>query len=83
MIKTHPRDFISIMLLRGVIGVIALTYGFSLTNATRAVFLLRLEPVFVLVASAIFLGEKITSKKIFLSSALIFGAFLITTNGNI
>lgn len=81
MFSQFPKDTISVILLRSVIGTIILLVGFSLTIAMRAVFLLRLEPFFVLLMSVFILKEKITKRRILYLVLLLFGALIFLTNG--
>jgi drug/metabolite transporter (DMT)-like permease len=80
--KNSRNTFASIF-LRTVFGNIFLYLGFSLTSAVKAVFLLGFEPAFVVIASVIFLKEKLSSKQIILIIILIIGAFLLSTNGRL
>jgi drug/metabolite transporter (DMT)-like permease len=51
--------------------------------AIRSVFVVQIEPVFVFLWSVLLLKERIRKNKVFLICTLIWGAFLITTGGNI
>ncbi|MFH1637435.1 MAG: DMT family transporter [Candidatus Woesearchaeota archaeon] len=53
-------------------------YAFTLTKISDAAFLHYLAPAFVLVLSLLFLGEKITSKKVIAVAVAMFGLVLIT-----
>jgi drug/metabolite transporter (DMT)-like permease len=79
----HLKDSMSIVIARPVIGSLLLVYGFSLTTAIRSSFLMRLEPVFVTIISYVFLKDKINFKQISLILLMVFGAFLLSTSGNI
>jgi drug/metabolite transporter (DMT)-like permease len=79
----HFKDSISIVIARPVIGNLLLIYGFSLTTAIRASFLLLLEPIFVTFLSYIMLKDKVSVRQIYLIALMIFGAFLLSTSGNI
>lgn len=81
--KKYPKEMMSITLYRSVIGSLLMFYGFSLTSAIHSVFMLRLEPIFVTVFGYMFLKDKVNLKQIFLILAMIFGAFLLSTSGNI
>lgn len=72
-----------IVIARPVIGSLLLIYGFSLTTAIHSAFMMRLEPIFVTIFSYFFLKDKINLKQISLIMIMIFGAFLLSTSGNI
>lgn len=80
--KKFPREFSELVAFRIILGQLILLWGFSLTIAIRAVFLLRLEPLFVLIFSGLFLREKITRRKMFLIIILLLGAFIFATDLN-
>jgi drug/metabolite transporter (DMT)-like permease len=77
------KEISSITISRSIIGNLLLFYGFSLTTAIHSAFMLRLEPIFVVPLSYIFLKDKMSLKQIILIVIMIFGAFLLSTSGNI
>lgn len=79
----NKKEFLMIVLGMSIIGTLILTFGFSLTPAVHAIFLLRTEPIFVLVFSYFLLKEKITKKKFVLVTMLIIGSFLLITSGEL
>ena len=79
----HFKDSISIVILRPIIGSLLLIYGFSLTTAIHSSFMMRLEPIFVVIMSYIFLKDKVSPKQISLILLMILGAFLLSTSGSI
>ena len=83
LLREFPLDTIKVIILRSVIGQILIVYGFSLTLAIRAVFMTRLEPLFVFMFSVLLIGERIRRRKVALLFVLIFGAFLISTGGDL
>lgn len=82
-VTRYRKEILSISILRSSLGSLILIIGFSMTSAIRAVFLLRLEPLFVVLASYIILKEKITAKQFLFIFILISGAFLLSTGGDI
>jgi len=80
LLRDFKRPLSEIIVFRGVLGQLILLFGFSMTIAMRAVFMLRFEPVFVLIYSAILLRERVTIRKIGLIILLIFGGFIFITN---
>lgn len=83
LLREFPLDTLKVILFRSVIGQILIVYGFSLTLAIRAVFMMRLEPIFVFLFSVLLIGERARGKKVALLLVLVFGAFLISTGGDI
>ena len=77
------KDFTHVFVFRTIIGQLLILYGLSMTIAIRAAFITRLEPIFVFIISVLLIKEKIKSRKVVLLLILIFGAFLLVTNGNI
>lgn len=77
----HLKDSLSVVISRPVIGNLLLIYGFSLTTAIKASFLLLLEPIFVTPISYILLRDRVNKRQVLLIGFLIMGAFLISTNG--
>ncbi len=83
ILKNHRRHFLLILVSRSIMGQVILITGFSMTLAIRAVFMLRFEPVFVLLYSSLLLRERIMMKKILLVLVLLFGGYLVATNGSL
>lgn len=82
-VKKFPKAIFSIIILRVLIGSILLMCGLRLTSAMKAGFMLRVEPLFVLIIAFLFLGQKIKFKNILMIIILLSGAFLLSTGGNI
>jgi drug/metabolite transporter (DMT)-like permease len=80
LISNFKRPMTEFIIFRGVLGTVLLVIGFSLTIAMRAVFMLRFEPIFVLLYSAILLRERVTAKKVGLIVILLLGGFIFITN---
>jgi len=80
-LKTHKKDFLSILLTRGILGVILFIYGFSLTLGMRASFIVLLEPAVVILFSRIFKRDSLLRKDLILVLFLILGSYLFITNG--
>lgn len=83
LLKENYKEVIQIVLFRAFLGSLILNFGMKFTNATRASFLSRLEPMFVLFLSYFFLKEKVKTRQIFLVLSLIFGGFLISFSGDL
>lgn len=82
-IKEDKKDFFSTLVERFIIGSgILIPFGVSMSLAIRTVFVIQIEPLFVLLWSAILLKEKISKNKLIMIGSLLLGAFLITTGGN-
>ena len=80
MIRKYPKDFAATVVSRPLLGSLLLSIGWSITPAIRAVFLDRLEPLFVILVGYILLRKKVTRKAVFFSFVLLFGAYLFLTN---
>jgi len=80
LLRNFRRPLSEVIIFRCVLGQLILLFGFSMTIAMRAVFMLRFEPVFVLIYSAILLKEKVTARKLGLIALLILGGFIFITN---
>lgn len=83
LLNENLKEVLQIVFFRAFLGSLILSFGMRFTNATRASFLSRLEPVFVLSLSYILLKEKIQLKQILLIFFLVFGGFLISFSGDI
>jgi drug/metabolite transporter (DMT)-like permease len=82
IVRNKSRDFWLTLFERFILGSgILLTFGFSMTSAIRGVFIVQLEPMFVLLWSFMLLHERVRKSKVFFFVTLILGAFLITTGG--
>lgn len=79
-LKDFRRPLAEVVIFRCVLGQFILLVGFSLTIAMRAIFMLRFEPVFVMIYSAILLRERLTLRKIILITVLLIGGFLFITD---
>lgn len=77
------KELLQIFIPRTLISQFLIIYGLSLTIAIRATFITRLEPVFVFIFSVLLIKEKVKKTKLALLGILIFGAFLLVTNGSI
>ncbi len=82
-VKRFPKEIFSIVLFRILLGNVLLIYGLRLTNAMKAGFMLRIEPLFVLILASLFLRQKIKLKDVSLTIVLLIGAFLLSTSGNV
>lgn len=83
-IAKRRADFFKVLTGRFIIASgLLMTFGASLTLGIRAVFLVQLEPVFVLAWSAMLLKEKVSRFKAALSALLLIGAFILTTGGDV
>ncbi|MEE9405782.1 MAG: DMT family transporter [Candidatus Aenigmarchaeota archaeon] len=80
LLRDFRRPLAEVVIFRCVLGQLILLVGFSLTIAMRAIFMLRFEPVFVLIYSAILLRERVTARKIILIIILLLGGFLFITD---
>lgn len=83
-IKIRKKDYLLIIgqTLIGAVGVtIFNSLGTKYSSAVNFAFLVRTTVIFTVIFAYIFLGEKITLKKILLSLFILTGAYLLTTNG--
>lgn len=83
MLKNYKKEILKITFSRVVIGGIVLFFGFKYTTAIKALFLLRLEPIFIILIGYIVLKEMISKKQLVLILILLFGAFLLSTAGDV
>ena len=81
--RRNWKDFLELVLSRGVAGNALIFLGFQLTTAVKAVFLFNLEPAFVAIWSALLLGERISLRQAILILLLLAGGFLLSTGGSI
>lgn len=83
-IKIKKSD-IGLILGQVLIGTVGVTLfnnlGVKYSLAINFAFLVRTTVIFTIIFAYIFLGEKITLKKILLSIFILSGAYLLTTNG--
>ncbi len=79
---SFKKDLFSIIISRSVIGQLLLMFGFSMVPAIRAIFLMRLEPIFVFLISILLLKEQPKNRKVALLLVLLFGALIFTTDGS-
>ena len=88
--KAKARD-LPLLFGIGFAGVILLSYSYNIavlrTSLSLAAVLLCLAPIFVMITSVIFFGEKLTRLKLICMLAAIFGCILLSdlldTGGNI
>jgi drug/metabolite transporter (DMT)-like permease len=82
-LTSYFKEAIQVVASRSIFGTLLYFYGVSLTTAIHSAFMFRLEPIFVIILSYIFLREKPNMKQIVIILIMIFGAFLFSTGGNI
>ncbi|MDO4870195.1 MAG: DMT family transporter [Bacillota bacterium] len=79
--KAHAKDLPLLMGI-GFAGVILLSYSYNIavlrTSLSLAAVLLCLAPIFVLIFSVVFFGEKLTRLKFICMLAAIFGCILLS-----
>ena len=78
-IKTHKKDLILLILTRGIIGNLLITFGLTLSTGIKAIFFTKAEPYFVIFWFWIFTREKIEKKHLFLLFIHILGAILLSS----
>lgn len=82
--KLKIKDF-AILLVMGLVSTVGVSlaesFALKYSQATNFAFLIRTVIVFTFIFAYIFLGEKITKKKIILAAFILSGAYLLTTNG--
>ena len=81
LLTVHRKDFLQLLLTRGIVGGVLITFAFSLTIGIRAAFLPLVEPLFVTLVSVVAAKEHISAKKCVLLLALVFGGYLFVTSG--
>jgi drug/metabolite transporter (DMT)-like permease len=84
--KLKNNDFLiigGIILVSGIAQTIVDLFALKYDPAINYSFLIRLVVLFTFIFAAIFLNEKLTKGKILLAFVLIFGAFLLVTNGKV
>ncbi len=81
-LKKSP-DFWKITASRNIAGILLLQYGMSMTGVINSVVMLRLEPVFVMAFGHLLLKERMRAKEILYVLAMVFGAVLMSTSGNL
>jgi len=84
--KGFFESFSSFFLILGLLNALALIfqfYGMELTTAGKSALLINLNVVFVALISYKFLGESFSFKKVLAVFVGVFGAILITTEGNL
>ena len=83
-VKIKGKD-IALILGQTLVGAVGVTIfnslGVKYSTAVNFAFLVRTTVIFTVIFAYIFLGEKITLKKVLLSIFILFGAYLLTTNG--
>ena len=80
-LRVNVRD-LPLLCSIGVFGVLLLAFAYNIavirTSLSLAAVLLCLAPIFVLISSAIFFGEKLTRLKVFCMLAAVFGCILLS-----
>ena len=79
-------DLGGVLILGFVVGFffrILLFFGQSMTTAINAGFLLRTAPFFALIFGYIFMRERISRKHVLLMLTMLFGVYLLTTEGRL
>ncbi|MFH0889538.1 MAG: DMT family transporter [Candidatus Aenigmatarchaeota archaeon] len=80
---SRSADFWKITISRNIAGAVLLQYGLSMTSVISSVVMLRLEPVFVMAFGHLLLKEKMKTREILYVLAMIVGAILMSTAGNL
>ena len=84
-LRIKSQEAFLIMLLAGLVhyglGGMFSTAGVALSSATSAAFLSKLSFVFTIGLAAIFLSEPLTRQKLSASALMLFGAYLLATQG--
>ncbi|MBI1971769.1 MAG: DMT family transporter [Candidatus Aenigmarchaeota archaeon] len=78
----NDANFWKIVVSRNVVGTLFLLYGMGMTTAVNSLFILRLEPVFVILFGYTLLNEKVKSREILYVLLTIAGAVLVSTAGS-
>jgi len=84
--RLDRKDLTRIFILGLSVGFffrLILFFGQSLTTATNAGFLLRIAPLFALIFGYIFMREFITKKHVLMMLIMLFGVYLLTTEGKL
>src|SRR3990167_1747732 len=83
-VKIKGKD-IALILGQTLVGAVGVTIfnslGVKYSTAVNFAFLVRTTVIFTVIFAYIFLGEKITFKKVLLSIFILLGAYLLTTDG--
>lgn len=79
----HKKEFISIIVIRQMIGLPLFAYGLLYTDAIKVMFFTKVEPYFVLLWLFLLKREKITRGHVFLLTVHIAGAIVLSTGGNL
>jgi drug/metabolite transporter (DMT)-like permease len=84
--KIERKDWV-VLSLTGIIGSIGISITEALalqySSSINYAFLIRTVILFTILFAYLFLGEKITVKKIVVSLLILFGSYLFTTNGQL
>ncbi|MDO8444389.1 MAG: DMT family transporter, partial [bacterium] len=84
--KMEKKDY-QILLLIGLVGpllgAIVEIFALKYTQATNFSFLIRSSLLFTIIFAALFLGERVTKKKLTIATLILIGAYLIATSGKI
>lgn len=84
--KMRKKDFQTLLLIGLVgplLGAIVEIFALKYTQATNFSFLIRSSLLFTIVFAALFLGERVTKKKLTIATLILIGAYLIATSGKI
>ena len=81
LINNNLKDLSLLVILRFMVGELAMTYGLANTSAIKAIFFTKIEPFFVLILAWFILKEKIKAKYLLLLIINLFGAILLSTGG--
>ena len=81
LINNNLKDLSLLVILRFMVGELAMTYGLANTSAIKAIFFTKIEPFFVLILAWFILKEKIKAKYLLLLIIHLFGAILLSTGG--
>lgn len=83
IIKQEDLGYILLSGIISALAVIAVFYGQSLTTAVNTGFLLRLNPLFILLLAPSWVGEKRTRQHLACLLIMLAGTYLILTDGQI
>ena len=81
-LKIHRKEIVIMVILRSLLGQLLLAYGLSMTSGIKAIFFTKTEPYFVLFWHWLLKKEKVKPKYLVFLFFHIFGAIILSTEGN-
>lgn len=81
VLRRYAKQFIAVMLVRNIFGILIFTSALLMTSSAKVMFLTKVEPYIVLFIHWVFYHERIPGRDLLLLLVHVFGAIILSTGG--